>query len=320
MSKSDQLARKFGANLAQTVGLRADAAGLRADAAPRPAPDGVAPDKYGGAIKSRAFAELPVDLVDRDESQPRGEFDPEDLRRLAESIARFGQLAPIRVRRDEGRGRWVVLVGERRLRACKLAGLERVRVEFVEREMGPADILAEQTVENMVRSPLSPVEQGRAYRRLMDLHGWTARDLSGAIGVEATAVYRALALLRLPEDVAGRVDSGEIKATAAYEIAKLQIADDQRAVAEAVASGDLDHKATVAAVARRRAAGAEPGKGRGAGKAKAGLPTTRTIKTASGFKVTVGRRKGFDPAMLAAALREAAAQVEAEQGGDHAAA
>ena len=68
--------------------------------------------------------------------------------------------------------------------------------------MSQADILAEQTVENMVRAPLSPVEQGRAYSRLMDLHGWTAKDLSETIGVEPTAVYRSLALLRLPDDVA----------------------------------------------------------------------------------------------------------------------
>jgi ParB family chromosome partitioning protein len=303
VSKSDKLAQKFGANLAQTVSLRADAAS-------RPAPVAVAPDRYEGAVKSRAFAELPVDLVDRDESQPREEFDPDDLRRLADSIARFGQLAPIRVRHDAARGRWVVLVGERRLRACKLAGLDRVRVEFVEREMSQADILAEQTVENMVRTPLSPVEQGRAYRRLMDLHNWTAKELSETIGVEATAVYRSLALLRLPDDVAERVDSGEIKATAAYEIAKLQIADDQRAVADAVVAGDLDHKATVAAVTRRRAGG---DKGRGASKAKpAKLPTERTFKTSAGIKIVASARKGFDSATLLASLEEAAAKVQAE--------
>src|SRR3954468_1858343 len=96
------------------------------------------PDKLPGAVNAQSFAELPVDQVDRDESQPREEFDPDDLRRLADSILRFGQLAPIRVRRDDARGRWVVLVGERRLRACKLAGLDRVRVEFVEREMSQA--------------------------------------------------------------------------------------------------------------------------------------------------------------------------------------
>jgi len=307
VTKADALAQKFGANLAQTINLRAD----------QPSPHAqMAPDRFAGAVKSRAFAELPVDAVERDECQPREEFDPDDLRRLADSITRFGQLAPIRVRHDPGRNRWVVLVGERRLRACKLAGLERVRVEFVEREMSPADILAEQTVENMVRAPLSPVEQGRAYRRLMDLHGWTAKGLSETIGVEPTAVYRSLALLRLPEDVAERVDSGEIKATAAYEIAKLQIADDQRAMAAEVVSGDLDHKATVAAVARRRASS----KGRPPAKGKPKLPAARTIRLEGGFKVTVENRRGFDPAALLAALDEARARVAAELADDQAAA
>jgi ParB family transcriptional regulator, chromosome partitioning protein len=312
VSKADQLARKYGANLAQTVDLRPDAVGR---------PLGVAvPDKFDGAIKSRAFAELPVDAVDRDESQPREEFDADDLRRLAESITRFGQLAPIRVRHDADRGRWVVLVGERRLRACKLAGLERVRVEFVEREMSRADILAEQTVENMVRSPLSPVEQGRAYRRLMDLHGWSAKDLSETIGVEATAVYRSLALLRLPEDVAERVESGEIKATAAYEIAKLQIADDQRAVAEAVVSGDLDHKATVDAVARRKAASKTTrAKGGGANKARRRPASSRVFRTAPGIRITAERGRGVEPAALVEALEEALAIVKGELSGSQAA-
>ncbi len=305
MTKSDQLAQKFGVNLAQTINLRGDGAS-------RPSPNVVAPDRFEGAIKSRAFAELPVDAVDADESQPREEFDPDDLRRLAESIARFGQLAPIRVRHDPARGRWVVLVGERRLRACKLAGLERVRVEFVEREMSQADILAEQTVENMVRAPLSPVEQGRAYKRLMDLHGWTAKDVSEMIGVEATAVYRSLALLRLPEDVAQRVDAGEIKATAAYEIAKLQFADDQRAVADAVVYGDLDHKATVAAVTHRKASA----KGRGASKLKP-RPVEVIKGLADGYRVTIERRKGVDNLGMMAALREALSRIEARgQGAD----
>jgi ParB family chromosome partitioning protein len=307
VSKSDQLAQKFGANLAQTIGLRADRPAAQV---PRP----MAPDKFAGAVKSRAFAELPVDQVDRDEAQPREEFDADDLRRLADSILRFGQLAPIRVRRDDARGRWVVLVGERRLRACKLAGLERVRVEFVEREMGAADVLAEQTVENMVRAPLSPVEQGRAYGRLMELHGWTAKELSDTIGVEPTAVYRALALLRLPDDVATMVDAGEIKATAAYEIAKLQFADDQREVARAVVAGDLDHRATVAAVTRRKSA-TNPGlksKGRGAASARTGPVTCRTFKTPVGIRITAERGRGIDPLALLEALEYALGQARAD--------
>ena len=141
--------------------------------------------------------------------QPRTEFDDDELQRLAESIQRFGQLAPIRVRYDEPTDRWIVLVGERRLRACRLAGLETIRVELVERAMTDADILAEQIVENAVRADLQPVEQAHAYRRLMDLNGWNAQELAATLGIEPTKVYRALALLKLPEEVAEQVDAGD---------------------------------------------------------------------------------------------------------------
>ena len=94
----------------------------------------------------------------------------------------------------------------------------------------------------------------------MDLNGWTAQQVAETLGIEPTAVYRALSLLKLPEDVAAQVDAGEIKATAAYEISKLQIADDQRELAQKVLSEGLDHKATVAEVRNaRRHARLEPG-------------------------------------------------------------
>jgi ParB family chromosome partitioning protein len=293
-SKSDQLKARFGANIAQTIGVRAEA-----PAVPAPGPSA---DRYAGATKARSFGELPLDAILTD-PQPRTEFNPDDLVRLAKSIKRFGQLAPIRVRFDEGRGRWVVLVGERRFRACRLAALERVRVEFIEREMTEGDMLAEQVVENVVRADLQPVEQGRAYRRLMELNGWTALDLAGTLGVEPTAVYRALALLRLPADVAAQVDAGEIKATAGYELSKLQIADDQRSVAALVVTEGLDHAATVDEVKRRRRAG-NGRRGRGA------RPRARVFKTSAG-KVTVALRKGGTEAVVLA-LREALAQVKAE--------
>src|SRR5512135_1806239 len=122
-AKSESLLSRFGANIAQTVAVR--------PAASTPAPPAPTADRYAGAVKARTFAEMPVEAIECGE-QPRTEFDPEELERLAESIRRFGQLAPIRVRHDEARGKWVVLVGERRLRACKLAGLERVGAGVVE--------------------------------------------------------------------------------------------------------------------------------------------------------------------------------------------
>lgn len=301
-AKSESLLSRFGANIAQTVGTR--------PVGPTPPPAPTAVDRYAGAIKARTFAEMPVEAIEYGE-QPRTEFDPAELERLAKSIRRFGQLAPIRVRHDEARGKWVVLVGERRLRACKLAGLERVRVEFVERPMSEADVLAEQVVENVVRADLQPVEQGRAYKRLMEMNSWTAQDLSATLGVEVTSVYRALALLRLPEDVAEQVDAGEIKPTAAYELAKLQIADDQREVAEKIVAGTLDHKGTVAEV-RRRQAGRSAKKGKGKAKARAKLPTEIRRRGPLGVRVTAATTGKHSLADVVSDLRAVADQLEQE--------
>jgi ParB family chromosome partitioning protein len=243
-AKAEDMLQRYGPTIARTVTPRP---------ADTPAPRAVPADRFAGAVKSRTFGEMPVDAI-ACAPQPRTEFDEEDLARLAESIKRFGQLAPIRVRHDAPRNEWVVLVGERRLRACRLAGLERVRVEFVERGMAESDVLAEQVVENAVRADLQPVEAGRAYKRLMELNDWTAQQLAETLGIEPTAVYRALAMLKLPDDVAAQVDAGVIKATAAYELSKLQDADDRRAVAQKVMAEGLDHKATVAEVRRRNSA------------------------------------------------------------------
>jgi ParB family chromosome partitioning protein len=299
MSKSDALLNKFGGTIQQTVGRRPAAMAEAVSTAP-------APDKYAGAVRSRAFAEMPIEAI-ACEDQPRTEFDPEDLRRLAESIQRFGQLAPIRVRRDEAAGRWVVLVGERRLRACRLAGLERVRVELVERPMSDSDILAEQVVENVVRADLQPIEQARAYRRLMDLNGWTAQELAEVLGAEPSGVYRALALLKLPEEVAEQVDNGAIKPTAAYELTKLQIADDQREVARKVVAEGLDHGQTVAEVKRRKSSG------RGArAKGKGRAPVLRRYRGPAGVRITVQATARHSPADIAADLRAIAAQLEGD--------
>lgn len=295
MSKSDALLQKFGGTIQQTVGQRPAAAAVARAATP---------DRYAGAVRSRAFAEMPLDAISCG-NQPRTEFDPDDLQRLAQSIRRFGQLAPIRVRRDEPAGRWVVLVGERRLRACRLAGLDRVRVELVERPMSDSDILAEQVVENVVRADLQPIEQAQAYRRLMDLNGWTAQELAESLGAEASGVYRALALLKLPEEIAEQVDRGVIRATAAYELTKLPEVQDQRELARRIVAEGLDHAATVAAVHRRKTA-ARGGKARPKGRG----PSRRSYRGPAGVRLTVQAAARHTPADIAADLRAIADQIE----------
>ena len=302
-SKADSLMTRFGTNIAQTVGFRPG------ETAP---PVNLTADKYEGAVKSRTFAEMPVDAITAG-PQPRTDFDEAELQRLADSIKRFGQLAPIRVRHDEEKNAWVVLVGERRLRACRLAGLSRVRVEFVERAMTETDILAEQVVENAVRADLQPVEQARAYERLIQLNGWTAQQLADSLGIEPTNVYRSLGLLRLPEEVAAQVDAGEIKATAAYEISKLQIADEQRELAERVVSEGLDHKAIVAEVTeRRKKSKISATRGRGVSKRDSRLPSEQKYRGSRGVKLTVNISAKHTFEDVVSDLREIADRLEAK--------
>ena len=216
--------------------------------------------------------------------------------------------ATIRVRYDERVVSGSSSSGSGGSGACKLAGLERIRVEFIERP-DEVDVLAEQIVENVVRADLQPVEQGQAYKRLMEMNGWTCQELAGTLGIEPTSVYRALALLRLPDDVAERVDAGEIKPTAAYELAKLQIADDQRAVAEKIIAGTLDHKGTVVEV-RRRQASRSVRKGRARTKAK--LPAEIRRRGPHGVRVTASTTGKHTLADVVADLRAVSDQLEQE--------
>ena len=327
-TKADHLAAKFGANLSGIVGLRPTPPTSQP---PTPA-DPSSAGKHDRATRLKSFGEFPIDQVDRDPTQPREDFDEGDLQRLADSIRRKGQLTPIRVRWNHETNRWVVLVGERRWRACKLAGLATIKVDFVEGPTTEADRLEEQIYENVARAAFKPAEEGKAYQRLMTLKGWTIAELIAELKVEPTSVHRALGLARLPDDVAALVDQGAIRPTAAYELSKLPDPDEVRTLAQAVIENHLGHKAVVEAVTRRKEAAVEAqtqtqtptetparakssGQGRGASKPQ--RPTFEVFR-AGGGKVTVAFKKAVDARAILAALEEATARqrekVEAIEG------
>src|SRR3954449_977328 len=139
MGKLDELRRTAGANVKDSTG--ADR-GQAVPAASGP------PARWKGVERTRDAALIPVAMIVRDEGQPRTEFDPEELGRLADSLRNRGQLQPIRVRWDEGRGAYVILMGERRWRAAQLAGLDRLACVIHEGELGADERLALQLVEN----------------------------------------------------------------------------------------------------------------------------------------------------------------------------
>ena len=113
------------------------------------------------------FGCLDIDQVIPDPEQPRTDFPPESLAHLAESIRDKGQLAPIRVRWSDELGKWVIIAGERRWRATKLAGLPTIECYFHAGELSRAETLEQQLIENLLREDLKPLEEAKAFASLM---------------------------------------------------------------------------------------------------------------------------------------------------------
>jgi len=295
---ADSLHRRFGANLSESLGVRS----MPPPADPFPGETGsprTSPDD--GRTRAREAGHMEIDRIVPDPDQPRKEFSDEAIGRLAASLMKHGQLQPLRVRWNEDIGKWVVISGERRYRAALRAGLKTVACIFVAGDLSPSDILQEQMVENCLREDLKPGEQAQAYRQLMALHGWTAKQLAEELQVSEGAISKALSLLRLPEDLRALADGGAVPATALYEVAKIPDAETQRAIARRIEAEGLKRDDVVAVVRETAGRSARGTKG---GPRKV---TSRTFK-AAGCKVTVQNNRGLDAAAILAALEDATGQ------------
>lgn len=232
-SKLDALRRSAGENVRESMATdRATVNQASESAGP--------PSRWQGVTKPRDAASIPVEKITSDPDQPRKEFDTEALDRLADSLKARGQLQPIRVRWDEGQGMYVVLVGERRWRAARKAGIASLACIIQEGPLDSDERLMVQLVENALREDLKPVEQARAYRALMDARGWSGRQLAEELHIGQASVVRALALLELPEEVQEQVDHGRLAPSVAYEIGKLPEPEQQSEVARTVVAEGLN--------------------------------------------------------------------------------
>jgi ParB family chromosome partitioning protein len=187
--------------------------------------------------------------------QPRRLFDEEALRELAASIERQGQLQPIIVRARDGEGGYEIVAGERRWRACRLAGRQTI---FAVVTTGQAEEIA--LVENLQRVDLTAVEEARGLKSLIDRHGFTQEQAAAAIGKSRTQVNTVLRLLDLPPAIL------EDMGTAAHPVSKavmLQIAREKDPAAqarlwEAARRGVTDREARAARVVKQTRAAPAP--------------------------------------------------------------
>jgi ParB/RepB/Spo0J family partition protein len=179
------------------------------------------------------FCRLPPASI-RPRSNVREEFDQVALRRLGESMRKFGQQQPIVVAPDPSDpGLFLVVAGERRWRAARLVGIEdlecKVLAAFPE---DPAELATYQLIENCVREDLRPIEQAYAFQRLMEHRDWTGSHLAAELHLSDAHVSRTLALLRLPDDLAEKVNRGELVPGIAREVSRLDSAESMRAMVQ----------------------------------------------------------------------------------------
>jgi ParB family chromosome partitioning protein len=159
------------------------------------------------------FAMLPVDAVDPNPDQPRDRFTTEPLQGLADSIKEVGVLQPIVVRPAGANGRHVLVAGERRLRAARMAGL--TEIPAVIRDGDDQGRLVEAVVENVQREDLDPLEEAAAYRTLMEDFGLSHEQVATKVGKSRSAVTNSVRLLGLPGAIQTLLVAGKISAGAA---------------------------------------------------------------------------------------------------------
>ena len=211
--------------------------------------------------------DVPIGDVVPNPQQPRTVMDPVQLAELAESIKMYGIIQPLLVTEEhgvDGRIVYQLIAGERRLRAAKAAGLERVPVTI--RQTTPQELLEIAIVENVQRADLNPIEEAIAYQRLMEEFGLTQREVAERVGKSRTAVANTLRLTELPADVRASITSGEISEGHGRALLGLPTEGERIAAWQTVVKHELNVRETERMVRegvkpKRKTAAVEPERG-----------------------------------------------------------
>lgn len=159
-------------------------------------------------VEVGAQDEIDINLIDPNPRQPRTIFDQDALQELVASIKEIGILQPPVVRKAGGR--YELIMGERRLRAAKLAGL--LRIPVIIRQTPNNELLREALIENIHRSQLNALEEGAAYSQLLNDFNCTQEELAKKLGRSRTVITNTIRLLNLPTSVQQKVAAGTISA------------------------------------------------------------------------------------------------------------
>jgi ParB family transcriptional regulator, chromosome partitioning protein len=223
------------------------------------------------ALADEASFVIDTDLIDPNPVQPRSHFDEGNLEDLARSIRENGVVQPLLVRRKGPR--FELVAGERRWRAAKLAGLQRVPA--VVRDVADEKLLELALIENIQREDLSAIEEAHAYKSLIETIGLTQETLASRVGRDRSYITNHIRLLRLPEDLQRLVQEGKLSGGHARTLLGINDINIQRRVARRIIEKRMSVRETEGEI-RRLSASA----GSGATKRSAGVRKDPNVRAA----------------------------------------
>jgi ParB family chromosome partitioning protein len=196
-------------------------------------------------VPGASFGYLNIDDITPNAKQPRSNFDPVDFAELVGSIREFGVLQPIAVRslgKQNGFDKYELIMGERRLRASKAAGL--AQIPAVIRETGDENMLRDALLENLHRSDLNPIEEASAYQQLLEEYGCTQDQLAEKLSRSRPQITNTIRLLRLPTAIQSKVAAGVLSAGHARAILSVDSQERMTELADKVINLGLSVRAT----------------------------------------------------------------------------
>ena len=185
---------------------------------------------------SNSSVMLKISEIEPNRSQPRKDFDEYALSGLAQSISQHGLLQPLLVR-PLPIGGYQIVAGERRYRACRMAGLTEVPVTI--RELSDTETMELALIENLQREDLSPIEEALGYKALIDEHGFSQEEVATSVGKSRPAIANSLRILKLPDSVLEYVKQDKISAGHARALLMLDNEEDMLELAELIYKKDL---------------------------------------------------------------------------------
>jgi len=209
-------------------------------------------------LEPQSFSYCDINMIQPNPYQPRQTFSKRDLESLATSIKEKGIIQPLVVRR--GPAGYELIVGERRLRAARMAGL--VKVPVVVKDVSAGEMLETALVENIHREDLNPLEKAEAYYRLTKEFGLTQDEVSRRVGQDRSTVANFLRLRNLPPEIQADIVNNTLSMGHARALLGAKTPDHQKAVWRRIVSEHLSVRATEALIKKKKAARKKPGRAR----------------------------------------------------------